>query len=177
MLDSDRSHTRHGPISGPTLEPRQLGARQVATNDAPACLVAGLSAERRLLLVSAAASAGWDAVDCDDAPSAQRQTLLQPRQMVVVDLEAAGGAAPEALKTLCERLARQKDLLLVLCGNASNAMEEIWARQLGAWLYLPGVVDDSDLSSLFEEASQIARRRQSLSRQQGHFPPSSAATA
>lgn len=177
MLDSDRSHTRHGPSSGPALEPRQLGARHVATSDAPACLVAGLSAERRSLLMAAAASAGWDAVGCDDALGAQRQTLLEPRQMVVVDLEATAGAAPEALKKLCERLSRQKDLLLVLCGNASNAMEEIWARQLGAWLYLPGVVDDSDLSSLFEEAGQIARRRQSLSRQQAHFPPSSAATA
>jgi ActR/RegA family two-component response regulator len=127
--------------------------------------------------MAAATSAGWDAEGCDDAMGAQRQTLLEPRQMVVVDLEAAGGTAPEPLKKLCERLARQKDLLLVLCGNASNALEEIWARQLGAWLYLPGVVDDSDLSSLFEEAGQIARRRQSLSRQQAHFPPSSAATA
>ena len=177
MLDSDRSHTHHGPASGLSMEPRQLAARQIAASDAPACLVAGLSADRRTLLMAAATSAGWDAVGCDDAMGAQRQTLLEPRQMVVVDLEAAGGAAPEALKKLCERLARQKNLLLVLCGNASNAMEEIWARQLGAWLYLPGVVDDSDLSSLFEEAGQIARRRQTLARQQAHFPPSSAATA
>jgi hypothetical protein len=147
----------------------------MAKSDAPACLVAGLSEERRALLISAAASAGWEAAGSDDVPSVQRETLLQPRQMVVVDLEAAGGTAPEPLKKLCERLARQKDLLLVLCGNASNAMEEIWARQLGAWLYLPGVVDDSDLSSLFEEAGQIARRRQSLARQQAHFPPSSSA--
>lgn len=177
MLDSDRSHIHHGPAAGPSMESRQLAARQVASSDAPACLIAGLSADRRTLLMAAATSAGWDAVGCDDATGAQRQTLLEPRQMVVVDLEASGGTAPEALKKLCERLARQKDMLLVLCGNASNAMEEIWARQLGAWLYLPGVVDDSDLLSLFEEAGQIARRRQSLSRQQAHFPPSSAATA
>lgn len=177
MLDSDRSHVRHGPSSGSSAESRPLAARHETASDVPACLVAGLSADRRSLLMTAAQSAGWETVGCDDAVGAQRQTLLEPRQMVVVDLESAEGAAPEQLKKLCERLARQKDMLLVLCGNASNAMEEIWARQLGAWLYLPGVVDDSDLSSLFQEAGQIARRRQSLARQQTHFPPSSAATA
>ncbi|MCE9545798.1 MAG: hypothetical protein K8T25_09820 [Planctomycetia bacterium] len=137
---------------------------------APACLVAGLNEERKALLMAAASNAGWEVVGCDDAVQAQRMVVIEPRQMVVVDLESASGAAPPSMKALCERLGRQKDVLLVLCGNSSNAIEEIWARQLGAWLYLPGVVDDSDLSSLFEEASQIARRRMGSARQQAYFP-------
>ena len=56
-------------------------------------------------------------------------------------------------------------------------MEEIWARQLGVWLYLPGVVDDSDLSSLFEEGRAVASRRKHRADREAYFPAPNIATA
>ncbi|NIL99064.1 MAG: hypothetical protein GTO53_13870, partial [Planctomycetales bacterium] len=61
-------------------------------------------------------------------------------------------------------------VLVALCGNEGNALEEIWARELGVWLYLPGVVDDSDLSSLLEAGQQVAARRALASERHGYFP-------
>jgi hypothetical protein len=41
-------------------------------------------------------------------------------------------------------------------------MEEIWARQLGAWMYLPGVNDHSDVAMLCGEARNAAEKLSSL---------------
>jgi hypothetical protein len=46
----------------------------------------------------------------------------------------------------------------VICGNEGRPQEEIWARQLGAWLYLPGVVESDDVAMLCGEARQIAEQ-------------------
>lgn len=141
------------------------------------CMVIGTSNDRRQLLLGAAQTAGWSVAECSDAKTARITLLRAPQEMVVIDLEDAGGTAPGALKTLAERISKQKKSLLVLCGNEGNAIEEIWARQLGVWLYLPGVVDDSDLASLFEEAGSIAARRQSTVQRHMYFPGQNAATA
>ena len=46
-------------------------------------------------------------------------------------------------------------MLLVICGSEDNVDEELWARQLGAWLYLPGVCDGDSLTSLCVEARRL----------------------
>jgi hypothetical protein len=43
----------------------------------------------------------------------------------------------------------------VICGSEDNVDEELWARQLGAWLYLPGVTDGDSLTSLCVEARRL----------------------
>ena len=125
------------------------------------CTVIGFSEHRRQLIASAAAAAGWTVVELADPKAARIQLLRKPPAMVVIDVEDQSGAAPEALKSLAERVSTQRDVLIAMCGNEGNAVEEIWARQLGAWLYLPGVVDDTDLSGLLKEGSQVAARRAS----------------
>ena len=47
---------------------------------------------------------------------------------------------------------------LIVCGNEGATEEEIWVRQLGAWMYLPGVTEGSNLSLLCSEARHIAER-------------------
>ena len=154
-----------------------LSRESTATARPPGCLVIATHEARRGLLSAAAADTGWSTKTCDTPKSAKALIIRERLQMAVVDLESEDGRSPEELKDLSERLAREKGLLLVLCGNEGNAMEEIWARQLGVWLYLPGVVDDSDLGSLFEEAKRIAQRRQMAARSARGRPHRGAATA
>jgi DNA-binding response OmpR family regulator len=140
-------------------------------------MVVAANAARRELLGDAARDAGWAVLDCDDLKAARIQLLKHPQGMVVFDLEGDEGTSPDMLKGLAERVSKQKSTLVVMCGNAGSAMEEIWARQLGVWLYLPGVVDDTDLSSLFEEAGRITARRSTLAGRDAYFPGQTAATA
>jgi hypothetical protein len=49
--------------------------------------------------------------------------------------------------------------LLVVCGSEDSVDEEMWARQLGAWVYLPGVSGADALMSLFAEARRVGERR------------------
>ncbi|MGB6044759.1 MAG: hypothetical protein WBF93_16495 [Pirellulales bacterium] len=148
-----------------------------ASGRGPGCMVIGFSEPRRQLLASAAAAAGWSVVESADPKAARIQLLREPPAMVVIDLEDPSRSAPEALKGLAERVSKQRDLLIAMCGNEDNAMEEIWARQLGVWLYLPGVVKDSDLSSLLEEGSQVAARRASAAGRHAYFPEGKTASA
>ena len=50
-------------------------------------------------------------------------------------------------------------LLLVICGHEGEVEEEIWARQLGVWLYVPGLSNApaEDLSLLCQQAYQTRR--------------------
>jgi hypothetical protein len=51
---------------------------------------------------------------------------------------------------------------LAVCGNPDDAMGEVWSRQLGVWMYLPGVDGHSDIALLCSEARNILEK---LSRQ------------
>jgi hypothetical protein len=48
---------------------------------------------------------------------------------------------------------------VVVCGSGDSVDEELWARQLGAWVYLPGVSGGDALMSLFAEARRVAERK------------------
>lgn len=120
------------------------------------CLVFGPQPDRRQFFVQAARSAGWAAVECDHHRLDAGPQLLGSQRLIVFDLETEDGATLTAIQGTAERAARQKGVLIVLCGNDGNVAEEIWARQLGVWLYLPGAVDDVDLADVFEEAARLS---------------------
>ena len=162
---------------GRVSDPSRAGQPEAGAGSQPGCMVVAANTARRELLGDAARDAGWAVLDCDDIKSARIQLLKHPQGMVVFDLEGDEGASPEMLKGLAERVGKQKHTLVVICGNAGNPMEEIWARQLGVWLYLPGVVDDTDLTSLFEEAGRITARRSAVAGREAYFPGQTAATA
>ena len=56
-------------------------------------------------------------------------------QLAFVDLEGVQGVG---FQTLVRQLADQRQVLLVVCGHEQDGTEEVWARQLGVWFYLPG---------------------------------------
>jgi hypothetical protein len=128
------------------------------TNDRLQCLALAVDSRRRQELAAAAREAGWLALECDDAPSA----LLCLQRMLVglalVDLDQATDDERQEIRSAIEVLASQSSLLIVLCGQENQPQEEIWARQLGVWLYLPGVKDGTELSGLCSEARPLAER-------------------
>jgi len=123
------------------------------------CVVVSSDAVRCESLSRAAAGGGWRAIRCRTADSALAATERTHCQLAILDAEAASaGRDTEDLRRLVEQLARDNDLLLLVCGHERDPREEIWARQLGVWLYLPGVTAGPELSTLCGEALEIAER-------------------
>ena len=115
------------------------------------CLVISQEANRQRQFEVAAGERGWKSIVCDEVDRARARIGRNSFHLAIVDL-GAGDAS--GFSELTEVLARDHDALLVVCGGEDNPAEEIWARQIGAWLYLPGVDADSDLSMIYDEAPQ-----------------------
>jgi hypothetical protein len=105
----------------------------------------------------AASSGGFDPVLCKSGEEAQAASGRYRFPLVIVDLQEAGPESP-GYRELVEHLAANEDALLMLCGEEENPLEEIWARQHGAWLYLPGVDASCDVTMLCCEAKELADR-------------------
>jgi hypothetical protein len=83
-------------------------------------------------------------------------------QIVVVDIAHPLGDRVSDSVELAEEFASRSGSLLVVCGSEDSVDEELWARQLGAWVYLPGVASGDALVSLFAEARRVGERRSAL---------------
>jgi len=82
-------------------------------------------------------------------------------QLVIVDIAHPLGDRVNDTVEVAEEFAGRPGTLLVVCGSEDSLEEELWARQLGAWVYLPGVTSGDALVSLFTEARWLGERRES----------------
>ena len=80
-------------------------------------------------------------------------------QLVIVDIARSLGDRVNDTVELAEEFASRPGTLVVVCGSSDSVDEELWARQLGAWVYLPGVSGSDSLMSLFSEARRVVERR------------------
>jgi DNA-binding NtrC family response regulator len=119
------------------------------------CLVVSADKERGPMLQQAAAEGGWNACVCVDTATALAHVSRSFVHLALVDLE---GRTLQEFRPVLEQLASQSGVLLIVCGNEGSVEEELWVRQRGAWLYLPGVVEASNLALLCGEAKQIVER-------------------
>lgn len=122
------------------------------------CLIVSASPERRQSFASAAVDEGWIPIVCADAFNAEAASRRSVLQMAWVDLENGKDGAASGFRILTEHLAERSGMLMVVCGNQGNTEEEIWARELGAWVYLPGVGLGHDVSLICREAMFAALR-------------------
>lgn len=112
--------------------------------------------EQRLeMLEKAASEQGWNPLSCQDADVAAELIAKNRVQFAIVDLDGLDDESRAGFRELAEHVATENDTLLMICGNEEDAPEEIWAREVGAWLYLPGVGSDSDVSMLCGEARDV----------------------
>lgn len=119
------------------------------------CLIVSADVARRAMFERAACDGGWTTTMCVDAESALAHISRSFIQLAIVDLESQPSGA---LRAVIERLATDSGLLVIVCGNEGRIEEEMWVRQAGAWLYLPGVTESSNFALLCGEARQIAQR-------------------
>jgi len=119
------------------------------------CLIVSADPQRRRMLERAAADSGWKTHLCADAATALAHVNRWLVQLAVIDLESQ---RLDSFRPLVERLSATSGTLSIVCGNEGNVEEEIWLRQQGTWMYLPGVVDTNDVGLLCAEARQIAER-------------------
>lgn len=119
------------------------------------CLISSASRARRNMLSKAAADAGWDSILCNSPEEVGNNLELTMFQFALVDLDHRG-ATPSGARDLVQNLIQgDPNALIGVCGHEADPAEEIWARQLGVWVYLPGATTSSEMSILFEQALQI----------------------
>ena len=124
------------------------------------CLIVSSRDQRRARLARAAAASGWASMACGDCDSVRRLASRMAVKLAFVDLEEASPAKVAELRCLAEDLARGDKPLLVLCGADGDFKLEIWARQLGVWLFLPGLADFDGVTGVCDEARTVVERCQ-----------------
>jgi uncharacterized protein YgbK (DUF1537 family) len=133
-------------------------ARRLAPAALHTCLVVSTSARRAQLWVRAAHEEQWATIVCTTADDAMRQAVRQRVDLALVDLQAETTEQEERLKKLVQQLASRKGPLLAVCGKPDDTTGEVWSRQLGVWMYLPGVDGQSDIALLCGEARNILKK-------------------
>ena len=137
-------------------------ARAPVNRRAPAavhlCLVVSTSPRRAQLWVRAAHEEQWATIVCNTADDAIRQSVRQRIELALVDLQSAPPPQERVLRKLVEQLAARKGPLLAVCGKPDDTLSEVWSRQLGVWMYLPGVDSQSDIALLCGEARNILKK-------------------
>ena len=119
------------------------------------CLVVAEDDYRREMLARSAREQGWQPLLCADAGQAAVELGRTRFGLAMVDLEGFDGFTPDGYRQLAEQISHGGGPLMMVCGNEGDALEEIWARQLGVWLYLPGVDETCDLGMLCGEARKV----------------------
>lgn len=125
------------------------------------CLVLSWSELRANGLRSAAENEQWRTIVCKDVDQFLRNVFQLNVPLTVIDLPRSDAAGYAKMRKAATNACSVSDSLLVICGTEGEMAEEIWARQLGAWTYLPGASELSGLELIFEEARQAIARRSS----------------
>ncbi len=122
------------------------------------CLVVSDSPDRRALLAEFAQAAGWQVDVFCQAEAAAVAAQRHRYALSIVDLDGLSPDQSGSFRSLTEQISAGPQPLVMVCGSEGDVLEEIWARQLGVWLYLAGVDPTCDLTSLCREAQQVAQQ-------------------
>lgn len=119
------------------------------------CLIVSGCPLKRSEFTAAAREAGWETIVCTDETAAMAAVRRTRFQMAWVDLESS---ETTCLREVCQSIASLDQVLLVVCGHEHAPQEEIWARQLGVWLYLPGLAlgHEAEIQMLCEQGYLVA---------------------
>ncbi len=132
------------------------------------CLLVSFSEKRVELFRSAAENQAWQAVVCSSVDQFLKNLFRLRVSLTVVDLPRFTEAYYGDLRDATGRAGALSDSLVVVCGygdcgNGDPADEELWARQLGVWAYLPVAEDPKGLELIFKEAQQAVENRKNSS--------------
>lgn len=96
---------------------------------------------------------GWSVDIFTSVDEAIRAAFLRVFQLAVVDLQSVVQSPRRTdFEQLARDLAENHVSLLVVAGDPHDPLAEIIARQLGVWVYLPGIDSAGRLDEMFREA-------------------------
>jgi DNA-binding response OmpR family regulator len=123
------------------------------------CLVLSGNRGLRNRLDAVTELSGWSACDAPEDAADLQAVVDGDYQLVIADIAKPLGDRVNDTVEIAEEFASRPGTLLVVCGSEDSVDEELWARQMGAWVYLPGVSGGDALVSLFADARRLAERR------------------
>jgi len=123
------------------------------------CLVVSGDEALRHRLDTMADLSGWSACESPADAAELRSVVEGEFHLVIADIASPLGERVNDTVEIAEEFAGRPGTLVVVCGSGDSVDEELWARQLGAWVYLPGVSGGDALMSLFAEARRVAERK------------------
>jgi ActR/RegA family two-component response regulator len=136
----------------------RVASRSIAA-DTARCLVLSANRARRNMLQEATSQAGWEVAVFADSAMAAASIQRDAYHFAVVDLDHLG-QTPNGFRDFVARLAtNHRQILLGICGHEADPMEEIWVRQLGIWLYLPGTTNSCEITLLCEQALLVVENQ------------------
>jgi hypothetical protein len=145
------------PATLASSEPR-LSVNRSAPAALQTCLVVSGCVERTQWWVRAARQEHWATIVCRTAEEAARQAVRNRIQLALVDLQSVPAAQDRVFRRLVEQLAASEGTLVAVCGKPNDSLGEVWSRQLGVWMYLPGIDSQSDIAVLCSEARHIVEK-------------------
>lgn len=116
------------------------------------CLIFSWSDVRAKRLQSAAEQEAWEAIVCSNAGKFLKHVFQQKVPLTLVDLPQVDLSVYAEMRAATVKVCEASDSLLIICGAEPSADEELWARQLGVWTYLPEVDRPEELDWIFVEA-------------------------
>jgi hypothetical protein len=139
---------------------RQVVSRKSAPSTVYQCMVVSSSEERGRFFQDAAVAQGWETITVSDVDTAAQKAVKNRIGLAVVDLEGVDSSSQVPYRELVQEMIDSADgiPLLVVCGPEEDPTGEIWSRQLGVWMYLPGVDDQSDVAMLCGEARNVVEK-------------------
>ncbi len=124
------------------------------------CLVLSADADRRRRLLGITENAGWRPLECESVGAAMRQADRWKTYLAVIDFCGLKERQRQTFRKFAERLGKQTEPLLMICDDDdSSSIGELWARQLGVWLYLPEVSLGDELVELCAEAFRATEKQ------------------
>jgi hypothetical protein len=137
----------------------EVPTRTLVLPDLLRCLVLTWSEGRADLLRSAARNESWQATVNIDVREFLRNVFLLRVPLTFVDLPGAQQQDYSIWQNAAERTKDLSDSLVVVCGVKGDPTEELWARQLGAWAYLPGDNGLAGLEMIFGDARKAVANK------------------
>ncbi len=101
----------------------------------------------------AASVAGWQCASCRHPEDSLRQAFLNRFGLAIVDIGPAKNR--RSLTDLFRLVIDSGSGLVIAYDKRGDPTLELWARENGAWLYVPGIADWEDLSLACREAMRV----------------------
>lgn len=145
-----------------TPEASQVPIQRIAPPGLLQCLMLSWSDRRVRLIREAAESESWEAIVCADPMQFVRTLFQQSMPLALVDLPPAHLDAYQDFRNIAERVRDISKSLMIVSVAEGNATDEVWARQLGVWSYLPEMSQQKGWEVVFQDARQAVARQASV---------------